>query len=64
MSDAKHIPDWAARVFGLGALIIAVSVVLSLIGIDHTGAGVVIGLVMMAIGMRGAEDALKRKREI
>jgi len=64
MSDAKQIPDWAARVFGLGALIIAVSVVLLLIGIDHAGAGIVIGLVMMAIGMRGAEDALKRKREI
>ena len=58
------IRDRAARVFGLGALIIAVSVVLSLIGIDHASAGIVIGLVMMAIGMRGAEDALKRKREI
>lgn len=64
MSDAKHIPNWAAGVFGLGALIIAVSIVLSLIGIVHTGAGVVIGLVMMAAGMRGAEDALNRKREI
>lgn len=64
MSDAKHIPNWAARVFGLGALIIAVSIVLSLIGIDHAGADVVIGLVMMAAGMRGAENALDRKRKI
>lgn len=64
MSDAKHRPNWAARVFVLGALIVGVSIVLSLIGIVHAGAGAVIGLVMMAAGMRGVEDALNRKRKI
>lgn len=64
MLNAKDIPDWAARIFGLGVLIIVVSIVLSLLGADHAGLGVVIGLAMMAAGMRGAEDALNRKRKI